>query len=111
MGYSDALKSVGSATVGGLAGAGVYSAIGGVGLAVGGTAVGITAGPFIAIGAGLGAVGYGLFWLGKQVAGGGSGGAGGAALPSVPPGGPPPANPRATAGQSGSGFASRTRIR
>ncbi len=31
------------------------------------TAVGVTLGPFIAIGAGVGAVGYGLYWLDKQV--------------------------------------------
>ena len=51
------------------AGAGVaaYGTIGGVGIAATGTAVGITLGPFIAIGAGLGLTAYGVYWLGKQV--------------------------------------------
>jgi uncharacterized membrane protein len=41
--------------------------IGGIGVAATGTAVGITLGPFIAIGAGVGLTAYGLYWLGKQV--------------------------------------------
>ena len=52
---------------GGAAGAGIYGIIGGVGVAATGTAVGITLGPFITIGAGVGLAGYGLYWLGKQV--------------------------------------------
>jgi hypothetical protein len=48
-------------------GAGTYGLIGGVGVAATGTAVGITLGPFIAIGAGVGLAGYGVYWLGKQV--------------------------------------------
>jgi len=70
-GSKNALKTVGAAAAGGAAGAGVYWVIGGVGVAATGTAVGITLGPFIAIGAGLGAVGYGVYWLGKQAGGAG----------------------------------------
>jgi hypothetical protein len=43
--------------------------IGGVGVAAGGTAVGITLGPFIAIAATVGLVRYGIYWLGKQATG------------------------------------------
>ncbi len=61
------MKKAAISTAGGAAiGAGIYGTIGGVGLAAGGTAVGITLGPFIAIGAGIGLAGYGLVWLGKQ---------------------------------------------
>jgi len=63
----DATKA-GVATVAGAgAGALTYGTIGGVGIAATGTAVGITLGPFIAIGAGIGLTGYGIYWLGKQV--------------------------------------------
>jgi len=55
------------AATGAAVGAGTYATIGGVGLAATGTAVGITLGPFIAIGAGVGLAGYGFYWLGKQV--------------------------------------------
>ncbi len=58
----------GIAAVGGAGiGAGTYGIIGGVGVAASGTAVGITLVPFIAIGAGVGLTGYGIYWLGKQV--------------------------------------------
>ena len=58
----------GIATAAGAAiGAGTSGAIGGIGVAATGTAVGITLGPFIAIGAGVGLTGYGLYWLGKQM--------------------------------------------
>lgn len=54
-----------AAARGATAGGAAYAAIGGVGLAVGGTAVGITLLPFMAIGALLGAAGYGLYAAGK----------------------------------------------
>ena len=62
-----ALSAAGSAGAGAIAGAVAFKAVGGIGVAAGGTAFGLTVGPFIAIGAGVGAVGYGLYWLGKQV--------------------------------------------
>ncbi len=56
------LTKTGIATgVGAAAGAGTYGIIGGVGVAATGTAVGVTLGPFIAIGAGVGLTGYGLY--------------------------------------------------
>ena len=62
------LKVVGATAAGGTVGAGIYGVIGGgVGLAACGTAIGITLGPFIAIGSGLGLVGYGVYCLGKQI--------------------------------------------
>ncbi len=60
-------KAAGAGVAGGALGAGAYGLIGGVGVAATGTAVGITVGPFIAIGAGLALIGYGLFRLGRQV--------------------------------------------
>ena len=63
----DGVKAAATGVVGGAVGAGTYAIIGGIGVAVGGTAVGITLGPFIAIGSGLGLVGYGVYWLGKQI--------------------------------------------
>jgi hypothetical protein len=63
----DGLKAAIAGVGGAGAGAATYSVIGGVGLAIGGTAVGITMGPFITIGAGLGLTAYGFYWLGKQV--------------------------------------------
>ncbi len=66
-GKKEALKAVGAGGIGAAAGAGAYATIGGMGLAVGGTAVGITLGPFVAIGAGVGLTGYGVYWLGKQI--------------------------------------------
>ena len=63
----EVLKTVGSSAIGGTAGAAIYSVIGGVGITAVGTGVGITLAPFVAIGAGLGAAGYGVFWLGKQI--------------------------------------------
>ena len=63
----DGLKAVATTAVGAGAGAATYGIIGGVGVAATGTAVGVTLAPFIAIGAGVGLVGYGLYWLGKQV--------------------------------------------
>ena len=62
-------KNIIAGVAGGAAGAGVYGAIGGIGIAVAGTAVGVTLGPFIAIGAGVGFAGHGIYWLGKQIAG------------------------------------------
>ncbi len=76
------LGALGSTVAGGAAGAGVYGVIGGVGVAAAGTAVGVTLGPFVAIGAGVGLTAYGLFWLGTQV---------GAANP--PPAAPPANQP------------------
>ena len=61
------LKALTAGAGGAAAGAGLYAAIGGIGVAATGTAVGITLGPFIAIGAGVGLTAYGLYWLGKQV--------------------------------------------
>lgn len=66
-GTKEAVKAVGAAAIGAAGGTGVYGIIGGVGVAATGTAVGITLGPFIAIGAGIGLTGYGIYWLGKQV--------------------------------------------
>lgn len=66
-GAKETLKAAASGAAGGVAGAGAYAAIGGVGVAATGTAVGITLGPLIAIGSGLGLAGYGLYRLGKQV--------------------------------------------
>ena len=66
---NDGVKAAGAAATGAAVGAGTYATIGGIGIAAGGTAVGVTLGPFIAIGAGIGSVGYGLYWLGKQVGG------------------------------------------
>jgi len=63
----DALKTVATAGIGAAAGVGTYGVISGVGVAAVGTAVGITLGPFIAIGAGIGAAGYGIYWFGKQI--------------------------------------------
>ena len=66
-GQKELVKTVASSAVGGAVGAGTYAVIGGIGFTAVGTGVGVTLGPFIAIGAGLGAVGYGIYWLGKQV--------------------------------------------
>ena len=58
----------GIATVAGAAvGTGTYSVIGGIEVAATGTAIGVTLGPFIGIGASVGLGGYCLYWLGKQV--------------------------------------------
>lgn len=54
---------------GAAAGAGLYGAIGGIGVTILGTAVGVTLGPMVAIGSGLGLVGYGFYSLGKRTAG------------------------------------------
>jgi hypothetical protein len=67
---NDAVKAVGTAVAGGAAGAATYGVIGGIGVAAAGTAVGITLGPLVCIGAGVGLAGYGLYWLGKQIGGG-----------------------------------------
>ena len=61
------MKAGGAAVVGAGVGTGIYATIGGIGVAATGTAIGITLGPFIAIGAGVGLTGYGIYWLGKQV--------------------------------------------
>jgi len=63
----EGFKAATAGAIGAGAGAAVYTTIGGVGVAATGTAVGITLGPFIAIGAGAGLAGYGVYWLGKQV--------------------------------------------
>ncbi len=60
-------KAAATGAAGAGVGAVVYGTIGGVGIAATGTAVGITLGPFIVIGAGIGLAGYGVYWLGKQV--------------------------------------------
>ena len=59
-------SAIGAGAVGVAAGAGTYGVIGRVGIAAGGTAVGITLGPFITIGAGVGLTAYDIYWLGKQ---------------------------------------------
>jgi hypothetical protein len=56
-----------TAAIGGITGITTYGLIGGVGLALCGTAIGITALPFTCIGAGVGLIGYGCYSLGKQV--------------------------------------------
>jgi hypothetical protein len=66
-GAKEAVNAVVSTGVGAAAGAATYGIIGGVGLAVTGTAVGVTLGPFMAIGAGIGLTVYGIFWFGKHV--------------------------------------------
>jgi hypothetical protein len=63
----EVLKTAATSAAGGCAGAATYGIIGGVGLTAVGTGVGITLAPFVAIGAGLGAAGYGVYWLGKQM--------------------------------------------
>jgi hypothetical protein len=68
-GTKNALQAAGTTVGGAAAGAATYGIIGGIGVAAGGTAVGITLGPFICIGAGLGLTGYGIYWLGKQIGG------------------------------------------
>jgi hypothetical protein len=70
-GKKDLIKAAGTTAVGAAAGATTYGVIGGIGVAVSGTAVGVTLGPFICIGAGIGLTGYGLVWLGKQLGSGG----------------------------------------
>ena len=64
------MKESTKVTIAGTAGAGVgvaiYATIGGVGVAATGTAFGITLGPLIAIGAVVGLMAYGLYWLGKK---------------------------------------------
>ena len=69
-GTAEAAKAAGVAGIGAAAGAATYGVMGGIGVAAGGTAVGITLAPFIAIGAGIGLFGYGLYWLGRQSSGG-----------------------------------------
>ena len=59
-------EAVGFAATGAVAGAGVAATVGGMGLAVGGTAVAITAAPVIAAGAVVGLAAYTL----KKVFGG-----------------------------------------
>lgn len=49
--------------VGGAAGAGVYTAVGGAGLAVGGTAIALTIGAYILAGSVVAAAGYGVYRL------------------------------------------------
>ena len=56
-GQKDALQAAGTAAAGGAAGATVFATIGCIDVAAGGTAVGVTLLPFIAIGAGVGAIG------------------------------------------------------
>jgi len=57
-------------TLGAAVGALTYSSIGGMGLAVGGTAVGITLGPMITIGAGVGLITGALLKRGSSNEGG-----------------------------------------
>jgi len=59
-------KTLTSTGVGAVVGGTTYATIGGMGLALCGTAVGITLGPMIAIGAGVGLVGSVLHSLGKK---------------------------------------------
>ena len=66
-GVKEGIKAAAAGTAGAGVGAATYVTIGGVGIAATGTAVGITLGPFIAIGAGLGLTGYGVYRLGKQM--------------------------------------------
>lgn len=68
-GQKEAAKTAAAAATGASIGAGIYGTIGGVGVVAAGTGVGITLGPFIAIGAGVGTAAYGVYWLGKQVGG------------------------------------------
>jgi len=67
MAISDLYGAAGSTVAGGAGGAAAYATIGGIGIAIGGTAFGITLGPFIAIGAGTALTAYGLIWLGWQL--------------------------------------------
>ena len=53
--------------VGAAAGAGVSATVGGIGLAAMGTAVGVSMAPLAAVGAGIGALSYGAYRLGKRV--------------------------------------------
>jgi hypothetical protein len=62
----EGVKAAGVGAAGAAVGAGTYAVIGGVGVVAAGE-VGITLGPFIAIGAGIGLAGYGIYWLGKQI--------------------------------------------
>ena len=66
---NELVKAAGSAGVGAVVGASAYGVIGGVGVVGSGVAFGLTIGPFVVIGAVLGAGGYGLYWLGKQKGG------------------------------------------
>jgi hypothetical protein len=61
-----ALKAVGAAAAGAGVGGLVYGTVGAVGQAVTGSAVGVALGPFVIVGAGLGAAGYGLYRRGRQ---------------------------------------------
>ncbi len=60
------IKALVASGVGALTGVGAYSLWGGVGVAVGGTAVGLTLGSFAAVGAGAAGAGYGLYCLGRK---------------------------------------------
>jgi len=57
---------IASAGAGAVAGGATHATIGGMGLAVGGTAIGITFVPMVAIGAGAALIVYGIFRLGKS---------------------------------------------
>lgn len=59
-------KVLASTGVGAAAGGGTYAAIGGMGLVLCGTGIGITLIPMIAIGAGVGFAGSVLYSLGKK---------------------------------------------
>ena len=65
--WREAMKAAGATAVGAGGGAAISGTIGGIGVAATGTAVGVTLGPFIVIGTGLGATAYGICWLGKRV--------------------------------------------
>lgn len=60
-------KVLASIGAGALTGGGTYATIGGMGLAVGGTAVGITLGPMILIGSGVALAVCGAYELGKRL--------------------------------------------
>ncbi|MEB3161408.1 MAG: hypothetical protein VKL20_08110, partial [Synechocystis sp.] len=56
-------SALGAAAVGAGVGAGASAIVGGMGLAVAGTAVGVTMAPVAAVGAVVGLAGYGIFKL------------------------------------------------
>ncbi|HMB30622.1 MAG TPA: hypothetical protein VKN82_02225 [Desulfohalobiaceae bacterium] len=59
-------KTAGSTIGGACVGAGASAVIGRIGIVAMGTGIGVGMGPFIAIGAGLGATGYGVYKLGQH---------------------------------------------
>lgn len=69
---TEAAKVAGTAAAGAGAGFAASHVIGGVGLAVGGTAVEVTLAPFVAIGCGVALTGRGVYKLGKWLGGKGN---------------------------------------